>query len=181
VNRLKCIVVFACALLFSFFSFSHAESGLALKTDRGLIANDFWVPGDIQLVSCSSLSQDTILSTYYLFTKEKGEEKSHEGSTNFDLKVDKPEAYLSKKKDFFSVFLGAVYWENIGEIEPAFSGSAPGEFGKFKEQGYNIELAYHRLVTQWLGNDIQLGIDFGLFYNETKKNSKLLSSPRGKS
>jgi len=179
VNRLKCIVVFACALLFSFFSFSHAESGLALKADHGLIANDFRVPGDIELVSWSSPSQDTILGTYYLFTGKKGEKNSHEESTNLDVKVDKPEAYLSKKKDFFTVFLGAVYWETMGEIEPAFSGSDPGEFGRFKELGYNIELAYHRLVTQWLGNDIQLGIDFGLFYNGNEKKFEVTLLPSG--
>jgi hypothetical protein len=99
--------------------------------------------------------------------------------TNQDEKGDEPKTLLPRKKNFFSIFLGAVYWQNLGELEHTLSSSGSGPFGDFKEWGYNLEMAYHRLITQWLGNDIQLGVDFGIFFNENERDFQLPVPPGG--
>lgn len=99
--------------------------------------------------------------------------------TNQDEKGDEPETFLPRKKNYFSILGGAVYWENLGELEHTLSGSGSGPFGDFKEWGYNLEMAYHRLITQWLGNDIQLGVDFGIFFNENERDFQLPIPPGG--
>jgi hypothetical protein len=96
-----------------------------------------------------------------------------------DEKRDTQETLLTRKKNFITILGGAVYWKNLGDLEHTLSGSGSGQFGDFKEWGYNIEIAYHRLITQWLGNDIQLGMDFGIFFNENERDFQLPVPPGG--
>jgi hypothetical protein len=76
---------------------------------------------------------------------------------------------LMRKKNYFTVLLGAVYWDNLADIEYDFSFSDPAQYGTFREWGYNIEIGYHRQVSRWLDNDLLLGLDFGIFNNDCKE------------
>jgi len=96
-----------------------------------------------------------------------------------DEKRDTTEILVPRKKNFYSFLGGVVYWQNLGELEHTLSGPGSGQFGNFKEWGFNAELGYHRLITQWLGNDILLGMDFGLFFNENERNFEVPVSPGG--
>ena len=87
---------------------------------------------------------------------------------------------LRSKKNYFNVLLGGVYWKNLNDIEYDFSVMNPTEYGTFKEWGYNIELGYHRHVSRWLGNDVLLGIDFGIFNNENEKDFSVTVLPSGR-
>jgi hypothetical protein len=163
-NRLGCTITFVCVLLF-FVSFATEEclSETKFKADSGLDA-------------CRS--QHTLLSTPYVFALAKDGNDSQGEPTN-EQETDTQETPLPRKKNYFSILGGAVYWQNLGELEHTLSGPGSGPFGDFKEWGYNIEIAYHRLITQWLGNDIQLGMDFGLFFNENERDFQLPIPPGG--
>jgi hypothetical protein len=163
-NRLGCTITFVCVLLF-LVSFATEEclSETKFKADSGLDA-------------CRS--QHTPLSTPYVFALAKDGNDSQGEPTN-EQETDTQETPLPRKKNYFSILGGAVYWQNLGELEHTLSGPGSGPFGDFKEWGYNIEIAYHRLITQWLGNDIQLGMDFGLFFNENERDFQLPIPPGG--
>jgi hypothetical protein len=165
-NRLGCCIIFACFVLLCLPSFSPAESvsEKESKVDSGLEGNR---------------SQHTPLSTPYVFEMAKAGNDSQEDPTNQDEKGEEPETFLPRKKNFYTILGGAVYWQNLGELEHTLSGSGSGPFGDFKDWGYNIEIAYHRLITQWSGNDIQLGIDFGVFFNENERDFQLPIPPGG--
>jgi hypothetical protein len=85
----------------------------------------------------------------------------------------------SVKRHYGSVAIGAVYWPNLGEIDPSQAGYNPQQFGQFKEWGYNIELAYHYLATTLLNRDLWIGIDWGFFFNENKGSVTAISLPSG--
>ena len=59
--------------------------------------------------------------------------------TNQDEKTDTQKTLLTRKKNFITILGGAVYWQNLGELEHTLSGSGSGQFGDFKEWGFNIE------------------------------------------
>jgi len=106
------------------------------------------------------------------------------GNSTEDLTIkavtpESPENSLPRKKNYFTVFLGGVYWRKLGEIECSFSVSDPDEYGKFKDWGYNIELGYHRLVSRWLENDVLVGIDLGFFNNDNEKKFHVTVLPSG--
>ena len=90
------------------------------------------------------------------------------------------ESDLGRKKNYFTILLGGVYWKNLNDIECDFSVSNPTEYSTFKEWGYNIELGYHRQVSRCLGNDVLLGIDFGIFNNENEKDFSVTVLPSGR-
>lgn len=84
---------------------------------------------------------------------------------------------LLRKKNYYTVLLGAVYWNNLADIEYDFSFSGPAQYGTFREWGYNIEIGYHRQVSRWLDNDLLLGLDFGIFNNDCKEAFSVVLPP----
>lgn len=84
------------------------------------------------------------------------------------------------KRHYFSFALGAVYWPNLAKIEPWQAGYDPQQFRQFKEWGGNIEFTYHYLATAWLGRDLWIGLDFGIFANENKGEVHAIIFPSGK-
>jgi hypothetical protein len=164
-NRLGCSIAFVCVPLF-LLSFSPVASAseTGRKGDSGLEAKR---------------SQNTFLSAPYLFAIAKAGDDSQANSNNQGKKKDKPETIRPRKKDFFTILGGAVYWQNLGELEHTLSGSGSGPFGDFKEWGFNVEIGYHRLITEWLGSHILLGMDFGLFFNENETDFQLPIPPGG--
>lgn len=91
--------------------------------------------------------------------------------------MDKSENDLLRKKNYFTVLLGAVYWNNLADIEYDFSVSDPAQYGTFREWGYNVEIGYHRQVSKWLENDLLLGLDFGIFNNDCKETFSTVLPP----
>ena len=83
------------------------------------------------------------------------------------------------KRHFGTFAIGAVYWPNLGKIDPSQAGFDPQQFGQFKEWGFNLEIAYHYLATAWLDRDLWIGLDFGLFYNENKGKVTAIVLPSG--
>jgi hypothetical protein len=86
---------------------------------------------------------------------------------------------MPAKRHYLSIFIGAVYWPNLGEVDPSKAGFNPQQFDNFKTWGYNIEVAYHYLATMWLDRDIWIGLDFGFFFNENKGDLNLIFFPSG--
>jgi hypothetical protein len=86
---------------------------------------------------------------------------------------------MPDKRHYVSIMLGAVYWPNLGEVDPSQAGFNPQQFGKFKTWGFNIEFAYHYLTTNWLDRDVWMGLDFGFFFNENKGELTLIFLPSG--
>ena len=83
------------------------------------------------------------------------------------------------KRHFFSLAVGAVYWPSLGEVDPSQAGFNPQQFGQFEVWGLNIELAYHYFAATWLGKDLWIGVDFGLFFNENTGKTEALFLPSG--
>jgi hypothetical protein len=164
VNRLRCIIVFAClpCLYCLFLSSEEAIAEAESKPDFGLDANG---------------QQYAPLSEPHVFALAKGGNDSQKDPSNEKEERDTQETPLHRKKGYFTILGGAVYWQNLGELEHTLSGSGSGPFGAFREWGFNIEMGLHRLVTQWWGNDIQLGVDFGLFFNENERNFQVPVAP----
>ena len=86
---------------------------------------------------------------------------------------------MPDKRHYYSFIIGAVYWPNLGEVDPSQAGFNPRRFGNFKTWGFNIEIAYHYLATTWLNRDLWIGLDFGLFFNENKGELTLVFLPSG--
>jgi hypothetical protein len=86
---------------------------------------------------------------------------------------------MPDKRHYGSIIIGAVYWPNLGGVDPSQAGFNPRQFGKFKTWGYSIELAYHYLATTWLDRDLWIGLDFGFFFNENKGELTLIFLPSG--
>lgn len=163
-NRLRCIIVFAClpCLCCLFLSSEEAIAEAESKPDFGLDANG---------------QQYAPLSEPHVFALVKGGNDSQKDPSNEKEERDTQETPLHRKKGYFTILGGAVYWQNLGELEHTLSGSGSGPFGDFREWGFNIEMGLHRLVTQWWGNDMQLGVDFGLFFNENERNFQVPVAP----
>ena len=84
------------------------------------------------------------------------------------------------KKNFFTIMIGADYWDNLHDIKPGPAVSSPEKFGQFEAWGFNFEFSYHRYVTQLLGNELRVGIDFGLFFNRSEKHFDVIILPSGR-
>jgi hypothetical protein len=83
------------------------------------------------------------------------------------------------KRHHISFFIGAVNWPNLADVDPSQAGFDPAQFGRFKQWGYNFEIAAHYLATTLLDRDLWVGFDFGLFYNENKGTATALVLPSG--
>ena len=94
-------------------------------------------------------------------------------------RVEPSRKKMPDKRHYVGIILGAVYWPNLGEVDPSQAGFNPQQFGEFKTWGYNIELSYHYLATTWLDRDVWLGLDFGFFFNENKGELTLIFLPSG--
>jgi len=84
------------------------------------------------------------------------------------------------KKHFFAFMIGASYWDNLHNIKPGIAVSDPEKFGQFETWGYNLEISYHGYVTQLLGNELRVGIDFGLFFHQNEKHFDVVFLPSGR-
>jgi hypothetical protein len=164
-NRLGCTITFVCVPLFLLsFSADESLSETTFKADSGPDTNP---------------SHHTALVTPHVLALANYGNDSQGEPTNKEEERDTEETPLPRKKNYFSILGGAVYWQNLGELEHSLSGTGSGPFGDFKEWGYNVEIGYHRLITQFLGSDIQLGMDFGAFFNENETDFQLLIPPGG--
>ncbi len=83
------------------------------------------------------------------------------------------------KKHFFAFMLGASYWDNLHNTKPGIAVSDPEKFGQFEVLGYNLEISYHGYVTQLLGNELRVGIDFGLFFHQNEKHFDVVNRVSG--
>ncbi len=167
------VLILTFILFFFFLPSSYAETGLSLALDSGLMDEAAKGPTNGPFLK-KSMNGDCRLSAQ-IAMNDSTEESSAEVFT-----AEFHESDLRRKKNYFTVLLGAVYWKNLHDIEYDFSVSNPTEYGTFNEWGYNIELGYHRQVSRWLENDVLLGIDFGIFNNENDKDFSVTILPSGR-
>lgn len=79
----------------------------------------------------------------------------------------------------YALLLGIQYWDKLDDFDPAIPPGATGRAGRFEPLGFNIEGSYHRRVTRWLGWDVLLGGDLGLFYHGNKEDFDVTILPSG--
>ncbi len=79
----------------------------------------------------------------------------------------------------YALLLGGQYWDRLDDFEPSLPAGATGRAGRMEPGGANLEGSYHRRVTRWLGWDIFLGGDFGVFYHSNKERFDATLLPSG--
>ncbi len=96
--------------------------------------------------------------------------------------VQYPVQYMAPwaKKNFFTFMTGGSYWDNLHSIKPGPDVLDSERFGQFEAWGFNFEFSYHRYVTQFLGNELRIGVDFGLFFHQNEKHFDVVILPSGK-
>ena len=178
-TKLKYVIIAFLSFLFSLpLSYAGTASNLDVDSDmmEGSSRNSNHIP---LFLGFSPLSNHCMNVDFRPFTQMVMANSADESAIN-DVTSEFPEIDLLRKKNHFTILLGAVYWKNLADIEYDFSVSDPTEYGAFKEWGYNIELGYHRNVSRWLENDVLAGINFGIFNNDNEKDFSVTVLPSGR-
>lgn len=84
------------------------------------------------------------------------------------------------KTSFFTILLGGVYWEDLGEVEPTLGVAQPGDYGNFDAWGYNLEFGYHRRLRLRPNDELRAGLDLGVFFNENSESFDAVILPSGR-
>lgn len=145
----------------------------------GIVVNIYWIKPSL-VIGETNKPHLEFLSPCKMAAKSTGAD--HDSTANAG-KTTQPASISGQndpvKRHFISLIVGAVYWPNLGKIDPSQAGFDPQQFGQFKTWGYNIELAYHYFATAWFDKDLWIGLDFGFFFNDNKGKTTAIFYPSG--
>jgi hypothetical protein len=145
----------------------------------GIVVNLFWMKPS-PVIGEANNPRLEFSSPYKMTAKSSSvDHDSTENTGKKNQKSSNSEESRPVKRHFISVIVGAVYWPNLGKVDPSQAGYDPQQFGQFKTWGYNIEMAYHYLATTWLDRDLWIGLDLGFFFNENKGKTTVIFLPSG--